>query len=142
VDVAVDGLVADRGSARFLSQPSGDLPRRPAGLRALDHLLTRGGVGGQRPATLPAAAGEVPGGQGEVAAEPAVAVAGAVAAELAVDRRAVTAGPRGDLADRPAGLDRAGGGAASVEVEVATGPGQKAPPKGKPLRRLGIRTSR
>jgi hypothetical protein len=40
------------------------------------------------------------------------------------------------------GKDMGNRKAASVEVEVATGPGQKAPPKGKPLRRLGIRTSR
>src|SRR4051794_12383690 len=38
VDVAVDRLVADRGSAPFLFQPSGDLLRRPAGLQALDHV--------------------------------------------------------------------------------------------------------
>jgi hypothetical protein len=42
----------------------------------------------------------------------------------------MTAEPRGDLADRDAGLDQAEEGAALVEVEVAVGPG---------LRRLRVR---
>ena len=48
----------------------------------------------------------------------------------------------GDLADRGAGLDQAEEGATFVEVELAVGPGQEAPPRCKPLQRLGIRTSR
>jgi hypothetical protein len=124
VDVAADRLVADRGSAPFLFRPSGDPLRRPAGLRALDHVLTQGGVGGQLAAALPASARQVLRVQGEVAAEPPVAVAEAVAAQPPVDRRGVTAEPRGDLADRPAGLDHAEEGAAFVEVEVTVGPGQ------------------
>ena len=98
-------------------------------------------VGGQLATALPASAGEVLGVQGEVAAEPAVAVAEAVAAQLPVDGRRVPAEPRGDLADRPAGLDEAEEGASFIEVEVAVGPGQKAPPRCKPLQRLGIRLS-
>jgi hypothetical protein len=90
-------------------------------------------VGGQLATSLPASAGEVLGVQGGVAAEAAVAVAEAVPAQLPVDRRGVTAEPRGDLADRPAGLDHAEEGAAFVEVEVAIGPGRKAPPRCNPL---------
>src|SRR5947209_9664470 len=122
----MDGLVADgRPVIRLLLfQPSGDLLRRPAGLQALDHVLTQGGVGGQLPAALPAAPRQVLGVQGEVAAEAAVAVAEAVPAQLAVDGRGVAAEPLGDLADRPAGLDEAEQGATLMEVEVAVGPGQ------------------
>ena len=113
----------------FLLQPSGDLLRRPAGLQALGDVRAQAVVGGQLAASLPAPARQVLGVQGEVAAEPAVAVAEAVAAQLAVDRRGVAAEPRGDLADRPAGLDEAEEGATLIEVEVAVGPGQEASPK-------------
>ena len=82
VDVAVDGLVTDRGSALFLFQPSGDLLRRPAGLQALDHVLTQVAVHGQLAAPLPASARQLLRVQGEVAAEAPVAVAEAVAAQL------------------------------------------------------------
>src|SRR4051794_25593538 len=78
-----------------------------------------------RPAALPASAGQVLGGQGEVAAEAAVAVAEAVPAQLAIDGGRVAAEPGRDLADRGAGLDQAEEGAALVEVEVAVGPGQR-----------------
>src|SRR4051794_38862691 len=77
-----------------------------------------------RPAALPASAGQVLGGQGEVAAEAAVAVAEAVPAQLPVDGGRVAAEPGRDLADRDAGLDEAEQGAALVEVELAVGPGQ------------------
>jgi hypothetical protein len=77
--------VADRGSARFLSQPSGDLLGRPAGLQALGDVLPQAVVGGQLATSLPAPARQILGVQGEVAAEAAVAVPEAVAAELAVD---------------------------------------------------------
>src|SRR3954447_16777539 len=42
VDVPIDGLVADGSPVirLLLSQPSGDLLRRPAGLQALDHVRT------------------------------------------------------------------------------------------------------
>ena len=144
VDVAVDGLVADRRPAvrLVLLEPSGDLLRRPAGLQALGDVRAQALVGGQLAASLPAPARQVLGVQGEVAAEPAVAVAEAVAAQLPVDRGRVAAEPCGDLADRGAGLDQAEEGAALIEVELAVGPGQEASPKGKPLQRLGIRTSR
>src|SRR5689334_23103558 len=62
--------------------------------------------------------------QGEVAAEPSVAVAEAVAPQLAVDGGRVAAEPGGDLADRGAGLDEAEEGTSLVEVEVAVGPGR------------------
>src|SRR3954454_23078008 len=127
VDVAVDGLMADRRPfiRLLLFQPSGDLLRRPAGLQALDHVLTQGGVGGQLPAALPASARQVLRVQREVAAEPAAAVAEAVPAQLAIDGGRVAAEPGRDLADRGAGLDQAEEGAALVEVEVAVGPGQR-----------------
>ena len=126
VDVPVDGLVADGSPAvrLFVLQPSGDLLRRPAGRQALDHLLTQGRIGGQLASPLPAPPRQVLGGQGEVAAEPAVAVAEAVPAQLPVDGRGMAAEPLGDLADRGAGLDEAEEGAALVEVEVAVGPGK------------------
>src|SRR4051794_15293413 len=143
VDVAVDRLVADRRPAvRLASETPRDLLRRPAGLQALGHVGAQALVGGQLATSLPASAGEVLGVQGEVAAEAAVAVAEAVAAELAVDRGRVAAEPLGDLADRGAGLDHTEEGAAFIEVELAGGPGQKAPPRCNPLGRLGIRTSR
>ena len=91
---------------------------------------------------LPAPPRQVPGVQREVAAEPAVAVAEAVAAQLPMDRRGMTAEPGGDLADGPAGLDHTEEGATLIEVELAVGPGQEAPPRCKPPQRLGIRTSR
>ena len=141
--MAVDGLVADgRPAVRFLLEPAGDLLRRPAVLQPLDHVLTQGVVGGQLATPLPASPRQVLGVQGEVAAEAAVAVAEAVAAQLAVDGGRVAAEPGGDLADRGAGLDEAEEGASLVEVELAVGPGQEAPPRCKPLQRLGIRTSR
>src|SRR4051794_27741325 len=124
VDVPVDGLVADRGSARLLSQPSGDLPGRPAGLQVLGDMRAQALVGGQLAAALPATARQVLRGQGEVAAEPSVAVAEAVPAEFPVDGGRVAAEPPGDLADRGAGLDQAEEGATFIEVEVAVGPGQ------------------
>src|SRR4051812_4455623 len=85
VDVAVDGLVADRGSALFLFQPSGDLLRRPAVPEPPDHVRPQGVVGGQLPTSLPASARQVLGVQGEVAAEAPVAVAEAVAPQLPID---------------------------------------------------------
>src|SRR3954453_5562261 len=75
-------------------------------------------------ARKPSSAGQVLGVQGEIAAEAAVAVAEAVAPQLAVDGGRVAAEPLGDLADRGAGLDHAEEGATLVEVEVAVGPGQ------------------
>ena len=99
-------------------------------------------VGGQLAAALPTPSRQVLGVQGKVAAEPAVAVAEAAPAELPVDRGRVPAEPGGDLAHRGAGLDQAEKGATFIEVEVAVGPGQKAPPRCNPLERLGIRTSR
>jgi hypothetical protein len=80
--------------------------------------------------------------QQEVAAEAAVAIAEAVPAQLAVDGGRVAAEPRGDLADRGAGLDEPGDDAALVEVEVAVGPGQRRLRGAIPLGRSGIRTSR
>src|SRR3954464_2984885 len=155
VDVAVDGLVADgRPPVRFLLEPAGDLLRRPAGLEPPDHVLTQGGIGGalptppraglggELPTPLPASPRQVLGIQGEVAAEAAVAVAEAVPAQLAVDGGGVSPEPGGDLAHGGAGLDEAEEGASLVEVELAVGPGQEAPPKCNPLGRLGIRTSR
>ena len=41
----------------------------------------------------------------------------------------MAAEPLGDLADRGAGLDQAEEGASFIEVELAVGPGQEAPPK-------------
>src|SRR4051795_3945402 len=143
VHVPVDGLVADRRPAvRLVPETPRDLLRRPAGPQALGHVGAQALVGGQLATSLPASAGEVLGVQGEVAAEAAVAVAEAVAAQLAVDGGRVPAEPPGDLADRGAGLDEAEEGAAFVEVEVTVGPGQEAPPRCKPPQRLGIRTSR
>src|SRR3954451_1432795 len=121
VDVAVDRLVADRGSARFLSQPSGGLLGRPAGLQAFGDVRAQPLVGGQLAAALPAPPRQVLGVRGEVAAEAPVAGAEAVAAELPVDRRGVPAEPRGDLADRGAGLEEPEEGASLVQVELAVG---------------------
>src|SRR3954452_18646752 len=163
VHVPVDGLVADRRPAvRLVPATPRDLLRRPAGPQALGHVGAQALVGRQLATSLPASAGEVLGVQGEVAAEAAVAVAEAVPAQLAVDRGRVPAEPPGDLADGLAGpgeggegegvieaggsglagLDEAEEGAAFIEVEVTVGPGQEAPPRCKPLQRLGIRTSR
>src|SRR5690242_635740 len=143
VHVPVDGLVADRRPAvRLVPETPRDLLRRPAGPQALGHVGAQALVGDQLATSLPASAGEVLGVQGEVAAEAAVAVAEAVPAQLAVDGGRVPAEPPGDLADGLAGLDEAEEGAAFIEVEVAVGPGQEAPPRCKPLQRLGIRTSR
>src|SRR3954454_1285452 len=80
VDVPVDGLVADRGSARFLSQPSGDLLGRPAGLQALGDVRAQARSAAQFAAPLPAPPRQVLGGEREVAAEAAVAVPEAVPA--------------------------------------------------------------
>src|SRR4051812_30425989 len=126
VDVPVDGLVADGSPAvrLFVLQPSGDLLGRPAGRQALGDVRAQALVGRQLAAPLPASAGQIPGVQGEVAAKTLVAVAEAVAAQLAVDGGRVAAEPRGDLADRPTGLDEAEQGATLIEVEVAVGPGQ------------------
>ena len=82
-------------------------------------------IGGQLAAALPASARQVLGGQGEVAAEPAVAVAEAVPAQLPVDGRGMTAEPSRDLAHWRAGLDQAEEGASLVEIELAVGPGQR-----------------
>src|SRR3954447_8143055 len=68
--------------------------------------------------------GQVLGVQREVAAEAAVAVAEAVAPQLPIDGRGMTAEPGGDLADRGAGLDQAEEGAALVDIDLAVGPGQ------------------
>src|SRR4051794_19900360 len=113
VDVPVDGLVADRRPAvrRLPLQPPRDLLRRPAVPEPPDHVRPQGVVGGQLATSLPASARQVLGVQGEVAAEPAVAVAEAVAPQLAVDGGRVPAEPLGDLADRPAGFREAEEGA-------------------------------
>ena len=143
VDVPVDRLVADGGSAvrRLPLQPAGDLLRRPAGREPLDHVRPQAVVGGQLAAPLATPAGQVLGGQREVAAEAAVAVAEAVAPELAVDGGAMPAEPLGDLAHGSAGFHEAEQGAPLVEVELAVGSRHRRLP-GKPPRRLGIRTSR
>src|SRR4051794_9007749 len=125
VDVPVDRLVADRRPAvRFLPEPPCDLLRRPAIPEPPDHMLPQGTGGGQLAATPPAATRQVLGVQGEVAAEPPVPVAEAVAPQLAVDRGRVAAEPLGDLADRGAGLEEPEEGASLVQVELAVGPGQ------------------
>src|SRR4051795_12158698 len=125
VDVAVDGLVADRRPAvRLLLEPAGYLLRRPAGLQALGDVRAQALVGGQLAPPLPAPSRQVLRVQREVAAEAAVAVAEAVPAEFAVDGGRVAAEPPGDLADRGAGLDEPEQGASLVQVEVAVGPGQ------------------
>ncbi len=127
VDVPVDRLVADRRAAlpRLLLQPAGDLLRRPAGLQPPDHVRAQGIVSDQLPAPLSATARQVLRGQGEVAAEPAVAIAEAVAAQLAVDGREVAAKPGRDLTDWPTGLDQAEEGAALVEIELLVDSGQR-----------------
>src|SRR5215213_11546227 len=126
IDVAVDRLVADGWSVRCLTrEAAGDLLRRPTGLQPLDHVRAQALVGGQLPTSLPAPPRQVLRGQGKVAAEASIAVAEAVAAELAVDRRGMTAEPLGDLADRSPGLDEAEEGATLAEVEPAVGPGQR-----------------
>src|SRR4051794_5272279 len=76
-------------------RPPRDPLRRPAVPEPPDHVLPQGLVGGQLAATPPASARRVPGVQGEVAAEPAVAVAEAVAAQLPMDGGRVPAEPRG-----------------------------------------------
>jgi hypothetical protein len=98
-------------------------------------------VVGQLAAPPPAPIGQVLRGQGKVAAEASIAVAEAVAAELAVDRRGMTAEPLGDLADRSPGLDEAEEGAPLVEVELAVGSWRRRLPC-EPPQRLGIRASR
>src|SRR4051812_16476045 len=127
VDVAVDGLVADRRPAarRLPLQPPGDLLRRPAVPEPPDHVRPQVIVRGPLPTSLPASARQVLGVQGEVAAEPAIPVAEAVPAQLPIDGGRVPAEPLGDLADRPAGFHEAEEGASCVEVELAVGPGQK-----------------
>jgi hypothetical protein len=67
--------VADgRATVRRLPlQPAGDLLRRPAGCEPLDHVRPQTVVGGQLAAPLATPAGQVLGGQREVAAEAAVA---------------------------------------------------------------------
>src|SRR5689334_1090337 len=144
VDVPVDRLVADGGAAvrRLPLEPAGDLLRRPAGPQALGHVRTQPVVHDQLAAPLPASAGQVLGVQGKVAAEPAVAVAEAVAPQLPVDCRGMAAEPLGDLADRPASLHEAKEDASLFDIDLTVGPGQRAPPRCKPLQRLGIRTSR
>src|SRR4051812_31854920 len=125
VDVTGDGLVADRRPARRLApETPRDLLRRPAGLQALGDVRAQALVGRQLATSLPAPARQVLGVQREVAAEPAVAVAEAVAPQLAVDGGRVAAEPPGDLADRGAGLHQAEEGATLIEVELAVGPGQ------------------
>src|SRR3954470_8581644 len=108
----------------FVLQPSGDLLGRPAGRQALGDVRAQALVGRQLAAPLPASAGQILGVQREVAAKTLVAVAEAVAAQLAVDGGRVAAEPRGDLAHRRAGLDQAEQRATLIEVEVAVGPGQ------------------
>src|SRR5215207_1652105 len=142
VDVPVDGLVADGWSVRCLPlEPSGDLSRRPAGLQALDHVRPQAVVGGRLAASLPAPVGQILGGEREVAAEARVAVAEAVAAELAVDRGTVPAEAGRDLADGAAGLDEPEEGAPLVQVELAVGSWHRHLP-GEPPQRLGSRASR
>ena len=138
------GVAPARRLAPRIPTTSADVSccRRPAGLQALGDVRAQTVVHDQLAPPLPAPPRQVLRVQGEVAAETAVAVAEAVAAQLAVDGGRVAAEPRGDLADRPAGLDHAEEGAAFVEVEVAIGPGRKAPPRCNPLGRLGMRTSR
>ena len=140
VDVAVDRLVADRGPAVRLVplEPAGDLLRRPAGLQALGDVRAQPIVHDQLATSLPAPPRQVLGVQGKVAAETAVAVAEAVAAQLAVDRGRVAAEPLGDLADRGAGLDQAEEGAALIEVELAVGPGQRRLRRANPCKGWGF----
>src|SRR6478672_2032263 len=88
-----------------------DLLRRPAGLQALGDVRAQAVVHDQLAPPLPAPPRQVLRVQGEVAAETAVAVAEAVAAQLAVDGGRMPAEPPGDLADRRAGLDQAEQGA-------------------------------
>src|SRR4051794_2664297 len=65
VDVAVDGLVADRRPAvRLVPETPRDLLRRPAGLQALGHVGAQALVGGQLSPPPPASAGGGPGGPG------------------------------------------------------------------------------
>src|SRR5215210_1370263 len=124
VDVAVDRLVTDgRPAIRLVPEAPGDLLRRPAGLQPLDHVLPQGVIGDQLPAPSSAPTCQVVRGDGKVAAEPAVAFAEAVAAELAVDGRRVPAELGGDLTDRPAGFDEAEQGASLVEAELPVGLG-------------------
>src|SRR4051794_16622687 len=103
-------------------------------------MLPQAVIGGQLPA--PPRTGQVVRGWGGVAAKAAVDVAEAVPAQLAVDGGGVSPELGGDLAHGGAGLDEAEEGASLVEVELAVGPGQEAPPRCNPLGRLGIRTSR
>jgi hypothetical protein len=98
-------------------------------------------VGGRLAPPLPAPVGQVLGGEREVAAEAAVAVAEPVAAELAVDGGTVPAEAGRDLADRAAGLDEAEEGAPLVEVELAVDSWRRRLPC-EPPQRLGIRAPR
>jgi hypothetical protein len=124
VDVAVDGLVTDgRPVIRLVPEAPGNLLRRPAGLEPLDHVRPQGVIRDQLPVSLSAPVRQVMGGDRKVAADVALAVAEAVAAEFAVDGRGVPAEPHGDLTDRSAGFDEAEQGAAMVEVELPVGPG-------------------
>src|SRR3954471_11312167 len=86
-------------------------------------MLPQAVIGGQLPA--PPRTGQVVRGRGEVAAKAAVDVAEAVAPQLAVDGGRVATEPRGDLADRGAGLHQAEEGASFIEVELPVGPGQR-----------------
>src|SRR3954453_17193719 len=70
---------------------------------------------GAAPPILRQSPRQVLGIQGEVAAEPSVAVAEAVAAQLAVDGGRVPAVPGGVVADRGRWLDQAEEGASFVE---------------------------
>src|SRR4051794_18365174 len=139
VDVPVDGLVADgRPAVRFLLEPTGDLLRRPAGLQALGDVRAQPVVHDQLAPPLPASARQVLRVQGEVAAEPAVAVAEAVAPQLAVDCGRVAGEPGRDLARRGTGLDQAEEGATFIEVELAVSPGQERLRRANPCKGWGF----
>ena len=104
-----------------MPEAPGNLLWRPAGFEPLDHVRAQGIVRDQLPVPLSTPARQVVRGDGKVTAGAAIPIAEAVAAELAVDGRGVSAEPGGDLTDRAAGFDEAEEGAALVKVELPVG---------------------
>jgi hypothetical protein len=112
---------ADGGHVgRLKLQPSGDLLRRPAGLKPLDDVLAERVALDQLAPPQATLAGRVVRGRREVPGVRALLVE-EIAPNLTSDRRAVATELLGDRGDRDLGVEPAEEGAALLEGEVAVG---------------------
>ena len=133
--------MADRAVvAGFALEPPGDLLGRPAALEPGHHVAAQEIVAAQLALPLSALAGEVLGVERVVADILPLAVK-VVAADLAMDGRAMTAEFLGDDGDRYPCVERAEDRPTLGKIELAVRAGHGATPSGKRLKILKSCTS-